>query len=105
MKAKIESITAILNKINEGLKCYNFRDAVKKDPVTFETILCCYNIFDWDYDSFTQALVPTFSDDGINTKRLVVTTFKCFLDFLETCNFDGMLTWYVFTISSLWTKV
>ena len=105
MKAKIESIIAILNKIIEGLKCYNFRDAVKKDSVTFETILCCYSFFDWGYGSFTQALAPTFSDDGINIKRLEVTTFKFFLDFLETCNFDGMLTWYVFTISSLWTKV
>ena len=105
MKAKIESIIAILNKIIEGLKYYNFRDAVKKDSVTFETILCCYSFFDWDYGSFTQALVPTFSDDGINIKRLEVTTFKFFLDFLETCNFDGMLTWYVFTISSLSTNV
>ena len=68
MKAKIESIIAILNKIIEGLKCYNFRDAVKKDSVTFETILCCYSFFDWDYGSFTQALAPTFSDDGINIK-------------------------------------
>ena len=91
LKVKIEPILAILNEIAEGLKCYNFLDAVKKDPVTFEKILCCSNIFDWDYDSFKQVLVPIYSDDGTNAKRLEVTTYKCFLDFLETCNFEGML--------------
>ena len=62
----------------------------KKDSVIFETILGCSNIFDWNYNSFTQTLLPIFSDDGTNTKVLEVTTYRCFLDFLETCNFDGM---------------
>ena len=62
----------------------------KKDSVIFEIILGCSNIFDWDYNSFTQALLPMFSDDGTNTKIVEVTTYRCFLDFLETCNFDGM---------------
>ena len=62
----------------------------KKDSVIFEIILGCSNIFDWDYNSFTQALLPIFSDDGTNTKIVEVTTYRCFLDFLETCNFDGM---------------
>ena len=70
LKVKIKPILAILNEITEGLKCYNLLDAVKKDPVTFEKILCYSDIFDWDNDSFTQALVPKFSDDGTNTKRL-----------------------------------
>ena len=91
LKVKIEPILAILNEITGGMKCYKFLDAVKKDSVTLENILCCSNIFDWDYDSFTQALVPIFSDDGTNTKRLEITTYRCFLDFLETCNSDGML--------------
>ena len=81
----------ILNEITEGMKCYNFLGAVKKGSVTFEKSLCCCNIFDWDYDSFKQALLPIFSDDGTNTKRLEFKTYKCFLDFLETCNFGGML--------------
>ena len=91
LKVKIEPILAILNEITEGMKCYKFLNAVRKDSVTFEKTLCCSNIFDWDYDSFTQALVPIFSDDGTNTKRLEVTTYRYFLDFLETCNFDGVL--------------
>ena len=31
-----------------------------------------------------------FSDDGTNTERLEFTVYKFFLNFLETCNFDGM---------------
>ena len=90
LKVKIEPILAILNDITGGMKCYNFLDAVKKDLVTLEKIFCCFNIFGWDYDSFTQILVPIFSDDGTNTKRLEITTCRCFLDFVETRNFDGM---------------
>ena len=53
-------------------------------------MFCCSNIVEWDYQSFTQALKPLYSEDGTKTKRLEITIYKCFLDFLEICNFDGM---------------
>ena len=62
---------------------------VKKNPLAFNKIFCCSNIFEWDHQSFTQVLKPLYSEDGTNTKRLEIATYKCFLDFLEMCNFDG----------------
>ena len=59
-------------------------------------MLCCSNVFDLDYDSLTQALEPIFSDDGTNTKRLEVATYKSSLDFLKTYNFDGMLVFSLY---------
>ena len=90
VKIKLEPILANLNEISRGLSSYNILAIVKKNPLAFNKIFCCSNIFEWDYQSFTQALKPLYSEDGTNTKRLEITTYKCFLDFLEMCNFDGM---------------
>ena len=90
VKVKLEPILANLNENPRGLSCYNILAIVKKNLLAFNKIFCCSNIFEWDYQSFTQALKPLYSEDGTNTKRLEITTYKCFLDFLEMCNFDVM---------------
>ena len=99
VKFKLEPIFANLNEISPGLSCYDILANVKKNPLAFNKIFYCSNIFEWEYQSFTQALKPLYSEDGTNTKRLEITTYKCFLDFLQMCNFDGMsrsILWNIF---------
>ena len=86
----MEPILANLNDIFLGSSRYNIFAIVKKKTLAFNKIFCCSNKFRWDYQLLTQAFNPLYSEDGTNTKRLEVTTYKCFLDFLEMCNFDVM---------------
>ena len=86
----MEPILANLNYIFLGSSRYNIFAIVKKKTLAFNKFFCCSNKFRWDYQSLTQAFNPLYSEDGTNTKRLEVTTYKCFLDFLEMCNFDVM---------------
>ena len=90
VKVKLEPILANLNEISHGLSCYYILAIVKKNPLAFNKFFCWSNIFEWDCQSFTQALKPLYSEDGTNTKRLEITTCKCFLDFLEVCDFGSM---------------
>ena len=90
VKVKLEPILANLNEISHGLSCYNILVIVKMNPLAFNKFFCWSNIFEWDCQSFTQALKPLYSEDGTNTKRLEITTCKCFLDFLEVCDFGSM---------------
>ena len=90
VKVKLEPILANLNEISHGLSCYNILAIVKKNPLAFNKTFCWSNIFEWDYQSFTQAMKPLYFEDGTNTKRLEIATCKCFLDFLEVCDFGPM---------------
>ena len=90
IKVKLETIFVNVNRISGELRCYNILTIARKNPLAFNNIFCCSNIFEWDFQLFAQALKALYSEDGTNTKRLEITTYKCFLDFLETCNFDGV---------------
>ena len=66
----LEPILPNLNEISGGLSCYNILAIARKNPLAFYKIFCCSNIFEWDYQSFKQALKPLDCEDGTNTKRL-----------------------------------
>ena len=96
VKVKLEPKLANLNEISRALSCYSILAILKKNQLPFNKLFCFSNIFEWVYQSFTQALKPLYSEDGTNKKRLEITTYKLLIDFLEVCNFDGMFR------SSLW---
>lgn len=89
MKSKVEPLTMSLMQIRDGLQCYNLLNIIKEHSDLFFHIFCPSKIFKWDFQSVAEKLRPVYSEDGSNRKNAEVTVYKLFIDFVESCFFDG----------------
>ena len=89
MKYKVEPIITALNEIMSGLRTFNLLGIMKEKGKIFKSVFCPSQIFAWKYKEFVEVINPNFSEDGSNSKRKEVETYKYFLDFIEQCFKDG----------------
>ena len=78
-----------LSQLTEGLKCYGLLQVMKKNSSLFNFVFCPNDKLIRDFKSFTDMLMPVFSDDGSNKKVREVIVYKRFADLIERCFLDG----------------
>ena len=78
-----------LTQLTKGLKCYGLLQVMRKKSSLFNFVFCPNDKLVWDFKSFTDMLMPVFSDDGSNKKVREVAVYKRFADLIERCFLDG----------------
>ena len=95
MKVKVEPLSSSIEQIMAGLDKLRLIRRMKEDESGFKLIFCYSEALIWTFDLFVSNLIPNWSEDGSNQKKVELSVYRAFIDMCEICFHDGNNSFFI----------